>query len=87
MQKDCKKKKRSLFSAKRLKKKLGQFLVQKDWRKSWVTFECKKIEEKVGSLFSAKRLKKIGSLFSVKTLNKYISMHTKIRISSSYMYQ
>jgi hypothetical protein len=31
-------KSRSFFSAKRLKKKLGHFLVQKDWRKSWVTF-------------------------------------------------
>ena len=27
-----------LFSAKKLKKKLGHFLVQKDWKKSWVTF-------------------------------------------------
>ena len=34
------------------------FLVQKDWKKSWVIFWCKKIEKKVGSLFSAKRLKK-----------------------------
>ena len=38
-----------LFSAKRLKKKLGHFLSH---------FQCKKIEEKVGSLFSAKRLTK-----------------------------
>ena len=47
-----------LFSAKRLKKKFGHFLVQKDWKKSWVIFWCKKIEKKVRSLFSAKRLKK-----------------------------
>jgi hypothetical protein len=51
----------SFFSAKRLKKKLGHFLVQKDWKTSWVIFECKKIEKKSGSFLSAKRLKnKLG---------------------------
>ena len=28
------------FHAKNLKKKLDHFLVQKDCKKSWVTFEC-----------------------------------------------
>ena len=35
-----------LFSAKRLKKKLGHFLVQKDGKKSWVIFSEKRLKKK-----------------------------------------
>jgi hypothetical protein len=47
-----------LFTAKRLKRKLGHFFVQKDGKKSGVIFSAKRLRKKVGSLFSAKRLKK-----------------------------